>query len=165
MRKRKSRQTLVFTGFAAQLRLFELGVFIIVINYFCLSFMQIHTHFYINYIIYYGLLIFCCQNVATHLLQQISENWQPIFEMLHSKNCFLLSHSHYMVLAPCIQNINKENINALFSATLINKFLFFSLTSKFFRVCEQTIYLTINSQLIRIPAYSAMLGSSHLSTK
>ena len=30
--------------------------------------MQIHTHFYINYIIYYGLLIFCCQNVAIAIL-------------------------------------------------------------------------------------------------
>ena len=41
-----------------------LGVFFVVINFICLSFMQIHAHFYINYIIYYGLLIFCCQNVA-----------------------------------------------------------------------------------------------------
>ena len=48
--------------------LFPLGVFFVVFNYICLSFMQIHAHFYINYIIYYGLLIFCCQNVATHLL-------------------------------------------------------------------------------------------------
>lgn len=47
---------------------FKLGVFFVVFNYICLSFMQIHAHFYINYIIYYGLLIFCCQNVATHLL-------------------------------------------------------------------------------------------------
>ena len=46
----------------------ELGVFFVVLNYICLSFMQIHAHFYINYIIYYGLLIFCCQNIATHLL-------------------------------------------------------------------------------------------------
>ena len=55
-------------GFLAHRRLFELGVFFVVFNYICLSFMQIHAHFYINYIIYYGLLIFCCQNVATHLL-------------------------------------------------------------------------------------------------
>ena len=34
----------------------------------CLSFMQIHALFYFNYIIYSGLLIFCCQNVATLLL-------------------------------------------------------------------------------------------------
>ncbi len=47
---------------------FVLGVFFVVLNCICLSFMQIHAHFYINYIIYYGLLIFCCQNVATHLL-------------------------------------------------------------------------------------------------
>ena len=55
-------------GFSAYLQLFKLGVFFVVFNYICLSFMQIHAHFYINYIIYYGLLIFCCQNVATHLL-------------------------------------------------------------------------------------------------
>ena len=46
----------------------SLGLFFVALNYICLSFMQIHAHFYINYIIYYGLLIFCCQNVATHLL-------------------------------------------------------------------------------------------------
>ena len=45
--------------------LFELGVFFIVINCICLSFMQIHTDFYSNYIIYFALLIFCCQDVAT----------------------------------------------------------------------------------------------------
>ena len=44
---------------------FELGVFFIVINCICLSFMQIHTDFYSNYIIYFALLIFCCQDVAT----------------------------------------------------------------------------------------------------
>ena len=45
--------------------LLELGVFFIVINCICLSFMQIHTDFYSNYIIYFALLIFCCQDVAT----------------------------------------------------------------------------------------------------
>ena len=55
-------------GYTRTVPLFELGVFFVVFNYICLSFMQIHAHFYINYIIYYGLLIFCCQNVATHLL-------------------------------------------------------------------------------------------------
>ncbi len=47
---------------------FVLGVFFVAINCICLSFVQIHALFYFNYIIYYGLLIFCCQNVATHLL-------------------------------------------------------------------------------------------------
>jgi len=49
-------------------RSFELGVFFVVVNFICLSFMYIHAFFYIKYIIYNGLLIFCCQNVATHLL-------------------------------------------------------------------------------------------------
>ena len=44
--------------------LFPLGVFFANLNYICLSLMQIHTYFYLNYIIYSGLLIFCCQNVA-----------------------------------------------------------------------------------------------------
>lgn len=48
--------------------LFPLGVSLVVINCICLSFMQIHTDFYFDYIIYSGLLIFCCQNVATPLL-------------------------------------------------------------------------------------------------
>ena len=43
----------------------ELGVFFVVINYFCLSLYKILTYFNFNYIIYSGLLIFCCQNVAT----------------------------------------------------------------------------------------------------
>ena len=55
-------------GFLAHRRLFKLGVFFVVINYISLSFMQIHTVFYFNYIIYSVLLIFCCQNVAAHLL-------------------------------------------------------------------------------------------------
>ncbi len=45
-----------------------LRVFFVVPNYSCLMFMQIHTRFYFNYIIYYGLLIFCCQNVAIFLI-------------------------------------------------------------------------------------------------
>ena len=46
----------------------ELGVFFAIVNCICLSFMQVHTHFYFNYFIYFRLLIFCCQNVAMHLL-------------------------------------------------------------------------------------------------
>lgn len=48
--------------------LFELGVPFVVLNFICLSFMQIHAIFYFNYINYSGLLIFRCQNVATYLL-------------------------------------------------------------------------------------------------
>lgn len=47
--------------------LFELGVSFAIINYICLSFVQIHTVFYFNYIICYGLLIFCCQYVAINI--------------------------------------------------------------------------------------------------
>lgn len=48
--------------------LLKLGVFFVVINCSCLSFMEINAYFYINYIIYFGSLIFCCQIVATPLL-------------------------------------------------------------------------------------------------
>ena len=47
--------------------LFELGVFFVVTNSICLIFMRINACFYINYIIYYGLLIFCRQNVAASI--------------------------------------------------------------------------------------------------
>ena len=47
---------------------YTFGVFFVVLNYIYLSFMQIHTIFYFNYINYSGLLIFCCQNVAIFLL-------------------------------------------------------------------------------------------------
>jgi len=51
------------------LLLFKLGVSFVVLNYICLSFMQIHAAFYFNYINYSGLLIFCCQNVATDMIK------------------------------------------------------------------------------------------------
>ena len=62
------------------------GVFFVVINCIYLSFMQIHAPFYINYIIYYGLLIFCCQNVAAftylynenHIGQSLS--YYPLYD-------------------------------------------------------------------------------------
>lgn len=44
--------------------IFKLGVPFIVIKYICLSFVQIHTIYYFNYITYSALLIFCCQYVA-----------------------------------------------------------------------------------------------------
>ena len=46
--------------------LLPFGVFFVALNYISLGFIQIHTVFYFNYIIYSGLLIFCCQNVAAN---------------------------------------------------------------------------------------------------
>ena len=43
-------------------------MFFVIINCICLIFMLIHAVFYFNYIIYSGLLIFCCQNVATNII-------------------------------------------------------------------------------------------------
>ena len=64
----KSRKVRCLCGFPAFCLSLELGVSFVILNCIYLSLMQIHTCFYIKYIIYYGLLIFCCQNVATHLL-------------------------------------------------------------------------------------------------
>ena len=50
-----------FPGFCL---LLKLGVFFVIVNYIRLGFMQIHTIFHFNYIIYSGLLIFCCHYVA-----------------------------------------------------------------------------------------------------
>lgn len=61
----KSPETRINAEFPSSIFLLKLGVFFIVINCICLSFMQIHTDFYSNYIIYFALLIFCCQDVAT----------------------------------------------------------------------------------------------------
>ena len=64
----KSPETRINAEFPSSIFLFKLGVFFVVLNCICLIFMRIHAIFYFNYIIYSGLLIFCCQNVATPLL-------------------------------------------------------------------------------------------------
>ena len=66
-----------FPGFCL---LLKLGVSLVVINCICLSFMQIHTDFYFDYIIYSGLLIFCCQNVAINTLWHNRQLNQSIFQ-------------------------------------------------------------------------------------
>ena len=65
----KSPETRINTGFPSSIFLLELGVSFVVLNYICLSFMQIHAAFYFNYINHSGLLIFCCQNVATDMIK------------------------------------------------------------------------------------------------
>ena len=74
-------QTRINTGFSKHFCLFELGVSFVVLNCIYLSFIQIHALFYI---IYYGLLIFCCQNVAT-------------FTYLYNENHIGQSLSHYLL--------------------------------------------------------------------
>lgn len=59
-----SPQNLYLWAFSQFSPLLKLGVFFVVLNCICLSFMQIHAVLYFNYIIYSGLLIFCCQYVA-----------------------------------------------------------------------------------------------------
>ena len=48
--------------------LFHLGKFMVLLKLFCLSFIWKMPLFYHNYIFSCGLLIFCCQSVATLLL-------------------------------------------------------------------------------------------------
>ena len=60
-----SPQSLYLWAFSQFSPLLKLGVSFDVINYICLSFVRIHADIYFNYISYFGLLIFCCQNVAT----------------------------------------------------------------------------------------------------
>ena len=78
------------------LQLFKLGVFFVDINYFYLSFMQIHTIFYFNYINYSGLLIFCCQNVATS-----KKHFNLLYYLLSSAIPVILVsffHTHLLIL-------------------------------------------------------------------
>ena len=76
---KKSPEKPVYMGFSREAASFKLGVSFAVLNYICLSFMQIHASFYFNYIIYSGLLIFCCQNVATKKSSnlQLSKKFMP----------------------------------------------------------------------------------------
>ncbi len=82
---KQSRKRL-FSAFPGFYPLLELGVLFAVISYFYLSFVQIHAHSYFNYIIYCGLLIFCCQNIAAftylynenHIGQSLS--YYPLYD-------------------------------------------------------------------------------------
>ena len=53
---------------------FPFGVFFVTLNCIHLSFVQIYAIFHFNYINYSGLLIFCCQNVATQTLYITAHN-------------------------------------------------------------------------------------------
>ncbi len=84
----------ILSAFPASCPLLELGVFFVVINCFCLSFMQIHAHFYINYIIYNGLLIFCCQNVAAALVFSSQKHFNSYY---NNASIFILSLSFFIL--------------------------------------------------------------------
>lgn len=79
-------QTRINAGFTKHFCLLKLSVFFVILNYIRLNFMQIHTRFYFNYIIYYGLLIFCCQNVAISIVvhNTLSSNTKIIFLQITS---------------------------------------------------------------------------------
>ena len=62
--KKKDRKTLILKAFQSKCPLFKFGAFFVVLKYICLISVQIYADFYFNYIIYSGLLILCCQNVA-----------------------------------------------------------------------------------------------------
>lgn len=58
---------LLYKILCVKFSLLKLGVSLDIINYFCLSLIQIHTVFYFNYIIYFALLFFCLKE--QHLIQ------------------------------------------------------------------------------------------------
>ena len=68
----------ILSAFPGFYLLLELGVFFVVLNCICLSFVQIHARFYINYIIYYGLLIFCHKLVVAISGSPLSEVHTPL---------------------------------------------------------------------------------------
>jgi hypothetical protein len=63
--KRKSFINGLFTPFKKLCLLFELGKSKGILKYICLSFVPFLPLFYFNCIYYFGLLIFCCQFVAS----------------------------------------------------------------------------------------------------
>ena len=65
----KHEENLPFKIVYVKMFLLELGLSTGVIKYICLVFMDFHAVFYFYYIYYFDLLIFCCQNVATVLVQ------------------------------------------------------------------------------------------------
>ena len=60
------------------------------INYICLVYMQIHALFYFNYIIYSGLLVFCCQYVANFIItdRELFDNFFLISNILFLINIY-----------------------------------------------------------------------------
>lgn len=62
--KKKKPTKPVNSSFVSIFPLFKLGKLTHRLNLFYLSFMCFLPLFYFNYIIYFGLLIFCCQSVA-----------------------------------------------------------------------------------------------------
>ena len=74
--KRENRKTTKIHYFRSTCLLFKLGKFKPELKLFCLSSVVKMPLFYFNYTIYSGLLIFFCQNVATHLLYQSQQRKQ-----------------------------------------------------------------------------------------
>lgn len=95
----------LYKGLLMFIELFTLGVSFAIINYICLSFMQIHATFYFNYINYSGLLIFCCQNVAAKI--SLSETFRVLFvisfHFLISSN-FPYIHQRFLHLSIYLHN-------------------------------------------------------------
>ena len=71
--------------------LFEPGVFFVYFNCICLCFVQIHARFNFNYIIYYYLLIFCCQNAAKMLPLQIGYIINRFDKSISIFSCFFFN--------------------------------------------------------------------------
>lgn len=98
----------------------EPGMPSIVLNSIYWSYMQIHACFYFNHIIYYGLLISCCQNAAAHLYWQIPAIYQLIFEILCDKKLFCSMKSFVIT---SIFGFPAINNNFHFICNLLNAFV------------------------------------------
>ena len=130
---------LINTGFLKPISSLELGVFFVVLNCIYLSFMQIHALFYFNYTIYSGLLIFCCQNVATCL----NFFWQI-------KTTIFKQSIHSIIFLACWTRPARSSLFILFQITSI-----FCISWKilFIKVWNRTFYFfNFNIIIYTIPA-------------
>ena len=89
-------ETRINTGFRHFNPLFKLGKLLFYIKLFCLSFAAKMSIFYFYYIFYFGLLIFCCQSVATNILYQIKQIKQHILPINNQFTDFAFYHPNHI---------------------------------------------------------------------
>ena len=65
--KAESQENYPLKLYAVGTKLFEFGMFIVLLKCFCLNFMSFLPIFYLHYTYYSGLLIYCCQCVTTEI--------------------------------------------------------------------------------------------------
>ena len=114
--KRKSRFPQYLQGISALKLLFKLGKSLPYLKLFCLSFIWNLPIFYFICTFYFGLLIFCCQSVATNLLyqsQQIKQLNLPINNQFTNFIFYQSNHIFYVVQIKKLFFIDDNNTNML----------------------------------------------------